>query len=65
MPRSSSVNSTAARQMTLVALLLATVLGLFVAAELGQRKLEEARRQVERAAQREQALAEVRQLLSQ
>src|SRR2546429_400099 len=65
MPRSSSVNSAAARQMTLVALLLATVLGLFVAAELGQRKLEEARRQVERAAQREQALAEVRQLLSQ
>jgi len=59
------MNSAAARQMTLVALLLATVLGLFVAAELGQRKLEEVRRQVERGTQREQALAEVLQLLSQ
>src|SRR2546429_2904244 len=65
MSRSSTMNSGAARQMTLVALLLATVLGLFLAAELGQRKLEEVRRQVERAAQREQALAEVLQLLSQ
>jgi signal transduction histidine kinase len=59
------MDSAAARQMMLVALLLATVLGLFVAAELGQRKLEEVRRQVERGAQREQALAEVLQLLSQ
>src|SRR5256885_14832120 len=57
--------SAAARQMMLVALLLATVLGLFVAAEVGHRKLEEVRRQVERGAQREQALAEVLQLLSQ
>src|SRR6267154_996270 len=65
LPRSSTMNSAAARQMTLVALLLATVLGLFVAAELGHRKLEEVRRQVERGAQREQALAEVLQLLSQ
>jgi len=65
MPRSSSANSAAAHQMMLVALLLATVLGLFVAAELGQRKLEAVRRQVERGAQRERALAEVRQLLSQ
>ena len=64
-PRSSTMNSAAARQMTLVALLLATVVGLFVAAELGHRKLEEVRRQVERGAQREQALAEVLQLLSQ
>src|ERR1700730_2750817 len=59
------MNSAAARQMMLVALLLATVLGLFVAAELGQRKLEEVRRQVERGAQREHALAEVLQLVSQ
>src|SRR6266478_4849101 len=65
LPRSSTMNSAAARQMMLVALLLATVLGLFVAAELGQRKLEEVRRQVERGAQREHALAEVLQLLSQ
>jgi len=64
-PRSPTMNSAAARQMTLVALLLATVLGLFVAAELGHRKLEEVRRQVETGAQREQALAEVLQLLSQ
>jgi signal transduction histidine kinase len=59
------MNSAAARQMTLVALLLATVLGLFVAAELGQRRLEEVRRQVETGAHREQTLAEVLQLLSQ
>src|SRR6202043_2327395 len=65
LPRSSTMNSAAARHMMLVALLLATVLGLFVAAELGQRKLEEVRRQVERGAQREHALAEVLQLLSQ
>jgi signal transduction histidine kinase len=64
-PRSATMNSASARQMTLVALLLATVLGLFVAAELGQRKLEEVRRQVEVGAQRERALAEVLQLLSQ
>ncbi|HWM66019.1 MAG TPA: CHASE3 domain-containing protein, partial [Steroidobacteraceae bacterium] len=51
--------------MMLVALLLATVLGLFVAAELGQRKLEEVRRQVEMGAQQDRALAEVLQLLSQ
>ena len=64
-PRSLNMNSAAARQMMLVALLLVTVLGLFVAAELGQRKLEEVRRQVERGAQREHALAEVLQLMSQ
>src|SRR3977135_3899114 len=64
-PRSATMNSAPARQMTLVALLLATVLGLFVAAEVGQRKLEEVRRQVEMGAQRERALAEVLQLLSQ
>ena len=64
-PRSSTMNSATARQMMLAALLLATVLGLFVAAELGQRKLEEVRRQVESGAQREHALADVLQLLSQ
>jgi len=65
LPRSSTMNSAPARQMMLVALLLATVLGLFVAAELGQRKLEEVRRQVEMGAQQDRALAEVLQLLSQ
>jgi signal transduction histidine kinase len=65
LPRSSTMNSARARQMMLVALLLATVLGLFVAAELGQRKLEEVRRQVEMGAQQDRALAEVLQLLSQ
>jgi signal transduction histidine kinase len=51
--------------MMLVALLLATVLGLFVAAELGQRKLVEVRRQVEMGGRQDHALAEVLQLLSQ
>jgi signal transduction histidine kinase len=55
----------AARQMALVALLLAAVLGLFLAAELGQRKLEEVRHRVELGAQRERTLAQVLQLLSQ
>ncbi|HYL69713.1 MAG TPA: CHASE3 domain-containing protein [Candidatus Dormibacteraeota bacterium] len=57
--------SSAARQMALVALLLAAVLGLYLAAELGQRKLEEVRHQVEVGAQRERSLAQVLQLLSQ
>lgn len=52
-----------ARQMVLVALLLAAVLGLFVAAETGQRRLDDAGRQVQRAAQRERALADVWQLV--
>ncbi len=57
--------SSIARQTVLVALLLAAVLGLFVAAESGQRKLEDASRQVQRAAQRQQALADVWQLVRQ
>lgn len=55
----------ATRQMGLVALLLAAVLGLFLAAELGQRRLEDVRRQVEAGAQRERALGQVLQLTSQ
>jgi signal transduction histidine kinase len=55
--------SSIARQMVLVVLLLAAVLGLFIAAESGQRRLEDASRQVQRAAQRERALADVWQLV--
>ena len=55
--------SSIARQMVLVVLLLIAVLGLFVAAESGQRRLEDASRQVQRAAQRERALADVWQLV--
>src|SRR6516162_3671520 len=57
--------SSIARQAVLVALLLAAVLGLFVAAESGQRRLEEASRQVQQAAHRERALADVWQLVRQ
>jgi signal transduction histidine kinase len=55
--------SSIARQIVLVVLLLAAVLGLFVAAESGQRRLEDASRQVQRAAQRERALADVWQMV--
>jgi len=55
--------SSTARQIVLVALLLAAVLGLYIAAESGQRRLEDASRQVQRAAQRERALADVWQLV--
>ncbi len=57
--------SSTARQMLVVALLLATVVGLFVAAEVGQRRLEEASQRIELGAQRQQALADVSQLLRQ
>jgi signal transduction histidine kinase len=57
--------SSITRQVVLVALLLAAVLGLFVAAESGQRRLEEASRQVQQAARRERALADVWQLVRQ
>ena len=57
--------SSIARQVVLVALLLAAVLGLFIAAESGQRRLEDASRQVQRAAQRQGALANVWQLVRQ
>ncbi len=55
--------SSIARQMVLVVLLLTAVLGLFVAAQSGQSRLEDASRQVQRAAQRERALADVWQLV--
>lgn len=54
-----------ARQMLVVALLLATVVALFVAAQLGQRRLEEASARIAMNAQRQQALADVWQLLRQ
>jgi signal transduction histidine kinase len=57
--------SSIARQVVLVALLLAAVLGLFVAAESGQRRLEDASRHVQHAAQRQVALANVWQLVRQ
>lgn len=53
------------RQMVVVALLLATVVGLFVAAQLGQRKLEDASARIALSAGRQQALADVWQLLRQ
>jgi signal transduction histidine kinase len=52
------------RQTALIVLLLVAVLGLFVAAVAGQRRLEEASREVEDDAQRGRALADVMQLLS-
>jgi len=54
-----------ARQMLVVALLLATVAGLFVAAQVGQRRLEEASAQIALTAERQQALADLWQLLRQ
>jgi len=53
------------RQMVVVALLLATVVGLFVAAQLGERRLEGASARIALNAQRQRALAEVWQLLRQ
>ena len=55
----------AARQLVLVGLLLATVIGLFVAAESGQRQLEATSLRIAQAARRENALAEVLQVLRQ
>ena len=55
--------SSITRQIVLVVLLLAAVLGLFIAAESGQRRLEDASHQVQRAAQRERALADVWQMV--
>ena len=53
------------RQMVVVALLLATVVGLFVAAQLGERRLEGASARIALNAQRQRALADVWQLLRQ
>jgi signal transduction histidine kinase len=57
--------SSLARQMVVIALLLAAVGGLFVAAQSGQRRLESASRRVELGAQRQRALSDVSQLLRQ
>jgi len=57
--------SSLARQMVVSALLLAAVAGLFVTAQSGQRRLEDASRRVELGAQRQHALSEVSQLLRQ
>ncbi len=57
--------SSVARQMLVVALLLATVVGLFVAAQLGQQRLEDASARIALLAKRQQALADVWQLLRQ
>ena len=55
--------SSLARQILVVASLLATVVGLFVAGQVGQRRLEAASRRIELGAQRQQALADFSQLL--
>ena len=57
--------STAARQLIFLGLLLAAVVGLFLAAESGQRQLATATRRVETAALREHALGDVLQVLSE
>jgi signal transduction histidine kinase len=57
--------SSTERQMVIVALLLAAVVGLFIAAESGQRRLEHVSQRVEQAAQRERVLADFSQLLSE
>jgi signal transduction histidine kinase len=57
--------SSVARQMVVVALLLAAVVGLFVAAQSGQRRLEAAGRHVEVGAARQGALADFWQLVRQ
>jgi signal transduction histidine kinase len=57
--------SSVTRQMLMVALLLATVVGLFVAAQIGQQRLEDASARIESEARRQQALGEVWQLLRQ
>ena len=57
--------STAARQLIVLGLLLAAVIGLFLAAESGQRQLATATRRVETAALREHALGDVLQVLSE
>jgi signal transduction histidine kinase len=54
-----------ARQITVVALLLATVVVLFLAGQLGQRRLEAATATIQLGAQRQQAVSYVWQLLRQ
>ena len=55
--------SSLARQMLVTMLLLAAVGGLFVAAQSGQRRLEDASRRVELGAQRQRSLSELSELL--
>lgn len=57
--------SSVSRQIAVVALLLVAVVGLFVAAQSGQRRLEEASRHVEVVAARQSALADFWQLVRQ
>ena len=57
--------SSISRQIAVVALLLVAVIGLFVAAQSGQRRLEEASRHVEVGAARQSALADFWQLVRQ
>jgi signal transduction histidine kinase len=57
--------SSVARQIIVVALLLVAVVGLFVAAQSGQRRLEAAQHHVEVGAARRDALAEFWQLVRQ
>lgn len=57
--------SSLARQMLVVALLLAAVMVLFIGAQVGERRLEEASARIELGAQRRQALAAVLQLVRQ
>src|SRR5579871_3002185 len=57
--------SSLTRQVVVTVLLLGAVLGLFVAAQSGQRRLEDAGRRVELGAQRQRALSDVSQLLRQ
>ncbi len=54
-----------ARQVIVVGLLLAAIVGLFIAATSGQHQLEEASHGIEQAARRAHALGEDMQLLSQ
>ena len=62
--RSASVNS-ASRQLVVEALLLGAIVALFLAAWAGQHQLAEASRRVEQGVQRERALGDVLQLVSQ
>jgi signal transduction histidine kinase len=62
---SESAMSSVARQIVVVTLLLATVIALFVAGQIGQRRLEQATARIEVGAQRQQALDDVWQLLRQ
>jgi signal transduction histidine kinase len=57
--------SPVARQMLIVALLLATVIGLFVAAQVGQLRLEQARARIDLGTERHQAISAVRRQVRQ